>query len=109
MSEQTLSDSDNGKLIDVNLTTRISLILPENPSTGYIWSLDLPDGIQIESSTFLAASKQMPGAGGEHTWVLRPLHSGDLVVHAKLWREWEGDQSVLQRFQVTLRVPTDRR
>ncbi len=104
MQDIDLSEADNGKLIDVDMDQKVLLRLPENPSTGYTWSIEATEGIQVQNSRFLPSSAQMIGTPGQHLWTLKPLRPGDLSVRAKLWHEWEGDQSVQQRFEVTLRA-----
>ncbi len=104
MQDIDLSEADNGKLISVEMGQQASLRLPENPSTGYTWSIETPVGLQVQNSRFLPPPAQMVGTPGQHVWTLKPLEPGDLPVRAKLWREWEGDQSVQRRFEVTLRA-----
>jgi inhibitor of cysteine peptidase len=104
MQDFGLSEADNGKLINIEMDQQVLLSLPENPSTGYTWSIEETEGIQVQSSTFLLHPAQMIGTAGQHLWMIRLLSLGDLPIHVKLWREWEGDQSVQRRFEVTLRV-----
>ncbi len=104
MQDIDLSEADNGKLITVDTGQPVSLRLPENPSTGYTWSIEAADGIRVQSSRFVPAAAPMIGTAGQHLWTLTPLKPGDLPVRAKLWRAWEGDRSVEQRFAITLRA-----
>ncbi len=104
MGQLGLSEADAGKSIDVRIHQQVSLRLAENPSTGYTWSLEVPAGVEVQSSTFVPADGPRIGAGGQHVWNLKILMPGDLPIRAKLWHEWEGDQSVQRRFDVTLRA-----
>jgi len=104
MQDLTLSEADNGKEIEAAVGQRIVLTLPENPSTGYTWSIELPPGVEQQSSTFAPAGAAMAGSGGRRVWSIKLLRSGEATLRAKLWREWEGDGSVRRRLDITLRV-----
>ncbi len=104
MQDLTLSEADNGKEVAATVGQQIVLTLPENPSTGYTWAIELPAGVEQQSSRFAPAGSAMPGSGGQRVWSMKALRSGESQIRAKLWREWEGDGSVRRRFDVTLRV-----
>ncbi len=100
MSELALTD--NGKIIDLRRDDPIVLRLPEDPDTGYRWAVVALDDdvLTVESSAF----SQGIGGGGMRTLLLSPKRAGTAHLQLKHWREWEGDRSSLDRFEVTLRI-----
>ena len=43
-------------------------------------------------------------ASDERRWVIQAKTTGTATLTLKLWREWEGDPSVIERYQVTLAI-----
>jgi inhibitor of cysteine peptidase len=84
---------------------RATLRLPENPSTGYRWALDAEDSnlVDVTQSEYAPASTA-PGAGGEARWTIKARAPGSTTVKLKRWRPWEGDKSVVERYDVTIKV-----
>ena len=82
----------------------VMLHLPEHAASGFRWTLDgLPDCVTLESSTYRPAAAGI-GSGGHMEWVLKARRLGDAALTLKLWRDWEGDASIRQRFEVTLAI-----
>ena len=79
--------------------------LPENPTTGYRWAVADYDQriLQLDESA-MASGGDGVGGGGRHTFAFRAIGSGQTPVRFKHWREWEGDSSVNDRFEATIRV-----
>ena len=44
------------------------------------------------------------GGGGTRSFTLKAEHPGIMQVRLKLWRDWEGESSIVERFTVTIRV-----
>ena len=70
--------------------------LPQNASTGYIWSLvSLGDGLALVEDSVLATApadtevESAPGAAGERVFHLRAIVPGVWPVHVHLARPWE--------------------
>ena len=94
----------NAKVGDVLLVR-----LHENASTGYRWALDALDEAKLElvKSEYLregAAKKVVVGSASGMTWTLKAKAKGTTQVKLKLWRSFEGDKSIQQRFTVTLKI-----
>jgi inhibitor of cysteine peptidase len=104
MGDVTLSTADDGRTIVVATGQKVLLSLPENPSTGYEWSLDVPDGVEVRRSGFTPGGTPRMGSGGEHLWELSAARPGEFAIAAKLWLPWQGDPSVRQPFRATLKV-----
>jgi inhibitor of cysteine peptidase len=100
----SLTESDNGKTIPLKVGVEATLRLPENPSTGYRWALDAADSsvAAIKEQSYDGASK--PGAGGVAQWAIKAAAPGSTTIKLKRWRPWEGDASVVERYEITVSV-----
>lgn len=79
---------DNGKNVSVPAGTGFTLCLPENPTTGYMWNMTLPQGLVIDKTEFIAPDTKLVGAGGTREWVFSSNEKGITVVHAEYRRPW---------------------
>ena len=72
---------------------RVSVILEENPTTGYAWNyIASPEGILREVSSVYAqdaGAEKLMGAGGKHTWTFEPAAQGGTVLHFAYARPFE--------------------
>ncbi|WP_180982443.1 protease inhibitor I42 family protein [Methylocella silvestris] len=102
-------EADNGGTIRLHAGETITLRLPENPSTGYGWSLEPYDAelLDVRQGPYRARAGAL-GAGGEASWTIRARAAGSstkkTTLGLKLWLQWEGDPSIVKRFGVTLPV-----
>jgi inhibitor of cysteine peptidase len=108
MSSLSLNQSDSGKTIQVPLDETVIITLPENPTTGYLWAVDTadPQVLELQHSPYkpYEMAEGVPGGGGERIFEFHAKTSGTANLQLKKWREWEGDSSVINRFQVTVSV-----
>ena len=81
----TLTRTDNGKSITMQVNDLLLLSLDENPTTGFQWALD-------------------GGGGGQRVLTFKAQRAGIGQLKLKLWREWQGEPSIVERFTVTLQV-----
>ncbi len=105
MPETTLTAADNGRDIDLAVGDDVVVELRENATTGYRWAIDepLPSGLSLLGSDYEPGGTA-PGAGGTRRFRLRASGPGSGALSLKLWREWQGDGSVTERFRVNLTV-----
>ena len=105
MATITLTQADSGTSIDVSPGDTIAISLAENPTTGYRWAIDDLDAqvVTLVSSSYATAGGGI-GAGGTRTITLRAAQAGTAHPRLKLWREWEGDTSIIERFDMTIHV-----
>ena len=100
-----ISGKDNGRTIGVRAGQPIRIVLPENATTGYRWAVDDYDKAVVE---LVATGSRYPGramgAGGEAEFVFEAREPGSGGIWLKKWRQWEGDQSILERFHLLLTV-----
>ena len=106
MATITLTRTDHGRSIEAQVGDRITVSLEENPTTGFRWAVDKNDDdvVALSSSEYAVVPRSRVGGGGQRVVTFEVRKTGASAIQLKLWRAWEGDQSVTQRFAVTLRV-----
>jgi len=105
MTTLRLTREDTGRFLSVKTRSDILLCLAENPTTGYRWELEDVDSkvLQVGGSSFDQDSVAA-GVGGIRTFHCETIGNGVTKLRAKLWRPWQGDSSVTERFDVTVEV-----
>lgn len=75
---------DNGYTTSIMQDSYFVLELPENPTTGYEWDLNVSDGLEVLFSDYYAApeSENMAGVGGTHRWYIYATKDGVQTVSA---------------------------
>lgn len=101
----TVTEADNGTTVEVHVGETTMLQLPENATTGYRWAIEPlnADLVEAQEGQYIRQSNAI-GGGGEATWTLHPKVPGTTQIKLKLWRPWEGEQSIQRYFEVTLRI-----
>jgi len=98
----TLSEDDSGGARDVGLGDEITVVLDENPTTGYRWHPDIDTGrLQLTDDQYQGAQRPV-GAGGTRHMTFVPLQAGAARLHVVKRRAWE--QTVIAEFEVALDV-----
>jgi inhibitor of cysteine peptidase len=97
-----LLQTDNGKTIQLPTGDRVTVSLDENPTTGYRWAIQTMTAplLELESSDYAPPSGSAVGTGGMRRMVFAIRQAGMARLELKLWREWEGDTSVVERYAV---------
>jgi inhibitor of cysteine peptidase len=99
-----LTSADNGQMVSFPQGASGELRLPESPTTGYRWTLEsAPPNLTLGEGEFTPV-QPTPGGGGERRWPFQARSHGVATLALKRWRDWEGEASVIERFQVTLRI-----
>jgi inhibitor of cysteine peptidase len=81
----------------------LTLRLPENATTGYVWSLaERPPGLVLEDDRSVPGVDTAIGSGGEHLFRWRAEQPGDWRVALRLAREWE--PAAREERQLSVRV-----
>lgn len=106
MAELALGLADDGRAVDARPGTTIVIELPENPTTGFRWSLrsKVEPVLTTESDSFERPAEARPGAGGSRRFAFAASAPGEASILLWNWREWEGEGSVAKRYQVTVTV-----
>ena len=100
-----LTEADNGKTVELQVGGDVVIRLPENAATGYRWAVDAADKnlVDVTEGEYVAASKAV-GSGGWAQWIIQAKAPGKSQIKLKRWRRWEGERSVVERFELTLQV-----
>ena len=106
MSGLTLTQADNGKSVTIGLGESLQIALNENPSTGFRWTLEGGDDevLELLNSEYVQATDVGIGGGGQHVWRFRAKNTGDARLALKRGRSWEGDASIVDHIEFTIRV-----
>ncbi|MBE9228823.1 protease inhibitor I42 family protein [Phormidium sp. LEGE 05292] len=106
MSEVNLTQVDNGKVITLKRGQILTLRLDENPTTGYRWSNPTFNAqvLQLNSDNFNLPSNSAIGGGGQRVFTFQANNSGQVRLQFKKLREWVGDSSTIEQFEVTIQV-----
>lgn len=105
----SLTEANNGQVIELHQADVIDLRLHENATTGFRWQLVRADGLVEEPAGDTAdgyAPEEPPwvGAGGIRAFRFRARTPGRGRLELKLWREFEGDSSIVSRFACDIMI-----
>ena len=106
----TVTLADNGKLIAVGLGEEVVVTLAENPTTGFRWSLEpsYEAILELERTAFVPPTSAAVGSPGQRVYTFKASDAGSGSLRIKLWRAWEGENSVRERLEVTIQVAKPR-
>jgi inhibitor of cysteine peptidase len=106
MPDLTLTQNDNGRSIPVPVGAVIHIDLPENPTTGYRWSLRASDkqSMALESENYTPAESSGVGGGGTRHFLFRAKAPGTATLVLKNMRQWEPEEKAVSTFCVRLIV-----
>ncbi|MFC1960086.1 protease inhibitor I42 family protein [Chloroflexota bacterium] len=103
---QSLTEADNGSTIQVAVGEVFEVVLPANPSTGYMWEqLHLAPAMELIaplSNQSFAASSDTMGAGGELRMPFVALGAGETVLFLSYHRSFEADVAAEATWQVSV-------
>lgn len=103
MQTLIVTKTDTGKSFEVQVDTVVEVRLPENPTTGFRWkAYDVDEAHLRQQEARFESGGPAVGEGGTRIFQFRAVAPGRAVLRLKLFREWEGDASILDRFEVTL-------
>ena len=102
----TLTSTDSGKSLALQVGNTFTVSLEENPTTGFQWAVDSTgDGlVQLQASEYIPSPGSGVGQGGQKILTFKAQRTGTGQLKLKLWRKWEGDSSIAERFTLTLQV-----
>jgi inhibitor of cysteine peptidase len=109
-----LTSADDGRSVVATPGDEIVALLAENATTGYRWHAQVHgDAVALEADGYRTPSLPEPsepvfGRGGQREFRFRVLAPGRAVLELRLWREWEGESSVLERVTVTVEATPGR-
>ena len=84
-------EADSDRTITMAVGDELQVILAENPTTGYVWSVITNDEevlSQTEEPSYVVESEAI-GAGGERTFTFRDVAHGTSALQLINSRSWE--------------------
>ena len=105
-SSHMVTQADQSKTIEVAKGDSVTIQLPENPATGYRWSLDQHDPTALEPGQKPSFQLSSPavGGGGDRTFTFVARAPGQSSVELNLRRAWEGEKLAQKNFRVNFRI-----
>lgn len=97
-----LNENDSGRTVKMEVGEVIIVRLKENPTTGYRWMVEAANGLEQIGDHFIAGGAV--GAAGVREFQFRPTKVGPYELRIRNWREWEGESSVSDHFDVKVIV-----
>jgi inhibitor of cysteine peptidase len=104
MADYTLTSQENGHHLQLSRGDTLRVVLRDISTTGYRWAIDaLNESVLGLVNTDLTPAGAV-GGGGVRTIHFVANAPGQTQLRLKLWREWEGDRSVIERFEAAVTV-----
>ncbi len=102
----TLTEADAGKTVVARTGDQITIQLAANATTGYSWAIDKTDAtvLALQREAYTPYPGGGLGSGGTAVFIFRVQHPGTVHLQLKYWRSWEGDSSIVKRYDVTIQV-----
>jgi inhibitor of cysteine peptidase len=105
MPTLTLTKADDNRSFNVQKGDQVIIWLEESPATGYRWAVEpIGQDILVLQATEFAPTGGGIGGGGERTFTFVANATGVTQLNFKLWRDWEGESSVRNRFNASITV-----
>jgi inhibitor of cysteine peptidase len=96
MREYVLHESGEKQAVTLAAGEELTIVLRENPTTGYRWELELTGGaVSLAGSEYKPAVDAI-GGGGERRFRLTARSAGVTAVRARLRRPWETETAPLE-------------
>ena len=99
-----LTDADAGREHTAAVGEQLVVRLPESPTTGYRWQLEVPPEVTVEEDGFEPGDPGAPGAAGTRTFRLRATAPGTHHLAASQRRSWETGPGTGRGVEFTVRV-----
>jgi inhibitor of cysteine peptidase len=100
-----LTKDDSGGTRSLRVGDEITVVLDENPTTGYRWHPDI-DTVRLRLTADRYEGPGHPiGAGGTRQLTFAPVQPGQIRLHLIKRRSWE--QAVVAEFEVALDVAAE--
>ena len=103
MTDLTLTLDDDYRTIELQPGSRITVRLPENPTTGFRWHVDRIEGdVEQLDDSYEPGASPLIGGGGIRQFRFQFQGPGGAEIALKEWQPWEGESSVNNRFRAEL-------
>ena len=100
-----LSENDSGKTVEICVGDELEVVLPGNPTTGYVWEVSSLDShvLRLEKADFFADDKAI-GAGGMEIIKFHAIAAGTSPLKLIFHRTFEQNIPPLKTFEVTVLI-----
>src|SRR5439155_22373642 len=99
----SLTTADDGSRRSVDVGDRVTVSLPENPTTGYRWQVDVDDAVLRLVDDRFEAPTEARGASGRRVLVFDTARPGTTTLRLENRRRW-GTDPPAEAFAVDLDV-----
>ena len=102
----TLTEADAGKTVQAHPGDQILIQLGANASTGFSWAIDKTDAtiLALQRESYTPNAGGALGSGGTAVFTFIAQSAGTVQLQLKYWRAWEGDSSIVKRYDVTIQI-----
>ena len=100
-------ENDNGQTVTMGAGDALQLSLPENRSTGYIWSIVTNDEAVLrptDEPSYAIEGDSLPGAGGRVTFYFTAVAAGEVSLQLINARPAETAVEAVETFALLVRV-----
>ncbi len=105
-----LTQADDGREITVKAAESFEVVLPEVPTSGYLWAVHEidPDYLRLESEAYAEPSpdERRVGGGREKIFTFKALKAGGTALELWLRRPWEEPEKHIKSFEIKLKIET---
>lgn len=101
------NEDDNGQTITLAVGDTLQISLPENRSTGYLWSMAANDEAILSLTAepvYEIEGEPMPGAGGRVTFTFAAAVPGEVALQLINSRSFETDVPPVETFELAVQV-----
>ena len=106
MADLVFGEKDNGALVEVGRGSKVTIELPENPTTGHQWAIDSIDEsfLAPEGDAFLTGKQMGLGAGGVRRFFFRAKGSGYTSLSLINKRALDSSADAISSFKLAVRI-----
>ena len=104
--QRPFAEVDANQTIVLNTGKTFDIELPENPTTGYAWKMEVsnPSIVKEISHTYTAHDSGRLGVAGEGLWTFRTLNVGSANITASYERPWDDNDEPTKVITFTLQI-----
>ena len=86
-----------------NKSTKISIDLLGNPSTGYEWNCNADSNIVKIDKKYESSNSNLSGSGGTYTFTLTGIKEGSTIIKCIYKRSWEeNEDDEIKEYQIKI-------
>ncbi len=101
-----LDASYDGHHMEMPIGEEFEISLPENPTTGYQWSLKSSgEPVCVPIGNVFKTTSAPPGHGGSRYWRFQVAQAGLANIELVYQRPWERDEKHGEKFTLHVHVP----